>query len=70
MGVVILVTVIGILGSVIGVAEDGWTAESQRAIVGMATFVALMWALYWATIRLLWRTVPRDTSRRLREIPD
>lgn len=71
LGVAVLLTVVSLFGSIIGIAEEGgWTAEAQRGVVGLAIFVALVWVIFWATIRLLWRTVPRDTARRLRAVPD
>ncbi len=71
MGVAVLLTVVSLFGSVIGVAEEGgWTAEARSGVFSLATFVALVWVLYLVTIWLLWRTVPRDTVRRLGSVPD
>jgi hypothetical protein len=67
VGVACLITAIGILGSIAGVAEEGgWTAEARNGVFGMSLLVGLIWAIYWATARLLRRTVPRDTARRVR----
>lgn len=71
MGVTLLLTVVSLFGSIITVAEEGgWTAQAQRGVIGLAVFVVLTWVLYWAAIWLLWKTVPRDTERRLRAAPD
>jgi hypothetical protein len=70
IGIAVLITVVGVLGSIIGVAEEGgWTGEARDVVVGMTTLVGLIWAVYWVTAWLLQRTVPRDTLRRVGVAP-
>ncbi len=66
LGVVVLLTVVGVLGSLAGVAEEGgWTAQARAAVLGMGVLVVLAWLGYAVVTWLLWRTVRRDTARRV-----
>jgi hypothetical protein len=70
MGVALLLTAIGVLGSFAGVAEEGgWTTEARQGVFGMAVLVGFIWGVYWATVRLLQRTVGADTARRVGTVP-
>lgn len=70
VGIAVLITAIGVLGSAAGVAEEGgWTAEARNGVVGMAVFVGLTWAICWMVARWLRKTVRRDTARRVGAVP-
>jgi hypothetical protein len=70
MGIAVLITAIGVLGSVAGVAEEGgWTAEARNGVIGMAVFVTLIWMIWWLVARLLRGTERRDTVRRVEAVP-
>lgn len=66
MGIPILVTAIAVVGSFASVAEaGGWTSQARSGVFGSWMFVVLAWLVYGAVVWLLWKTVPRDTARRL-----
>jgi hypothetical protein len=70
IGVAILITAVGVLGSAAGVAEEGgWTTEARNGVLGMTVLVGLIWAIWWGVTRSLEKSVPRDTARRVGPVP-